>query len=93
MREYAIECRGLRSEDEFWTSYLTAVKPDGAHNFGRNLAAFWDAVSGGGPGYPGENCALRFVHTESISTWRNGEFLAALRRIAAESKRIVIYVD
>ncbi|MEX8195411.1 barstar family protein [Comamonas guangdongensis] len=93
MREYTIECRGLKSEAEFWAAYLAEVKPDGAHYFGRNLNAFWDAVSVGGPGSPGDNCALRFVHTDSLSTWRNGEFVSALRRIAAESKWVVICID
>ena len=88
MRVITIDCRGVSSEDEFWSSYLSASQPDGSAIFGRNLDAFWDALHGG-PGWPGE-CALRFTNTVAIEPLRDGDFLQALRRIAKESKQVKI---
>eukprot|EP01035_Chromulina_nebulosa_P046776 gene46776-63379_t len=53
MREVVVDCSGIGSTEEFWQRYLDTAKPDGAAMFGRNLEAFWDAIEGGGPGWPG----------------------------------------
>jgi len=85
MREVVIDCSGIGSTDEFWQRYLDAAKPEGAAMFGRNLDAFWDAIEGGGPGWPGE-VSLVFTHSEALSGLRtrggNASFLHALKTIA-----------
>jgi ribonuclease inhibitor len=90
MKTVVIDCAGINSEAEFWTAYIDAVQPDGAEHFGRNLDAFWDAVSGG-PGWPGE-CELRFINTRALAPLRAGGFVAALERIAADSRFVTIVV-
>ena len=80
MKEYVIDCTTVESEQQFWEQYVRVVHPDGAELFGRNLDAFWDAVSAGGPGWPGE-CRLRFTHTQLVQQFRNGFFYSALKRI------------
>lgn len=79
-------------EFEFWQRYLDVTKAEGAEYFGRNFAALWDAVDGGGPGYPGE-CELRFVNTSFIRSWRNGDFYDQLEDIASRSTDIKIHVE
>jgi ribonuclease inhibitor len=87
MREIIIDCTGVASADELWQRYLNAAKPENASMFGRNLDAFWDAVEGGGPGWPGE-VNLTFKHSDQLSPLRtrggNGSFLDELRRIASD---------
>jgi len=86
MREIIIDCTGVTTADELWQRYVDAAKPEDASMFGRNLDAFWDAVEGGGPGWPGE-VNLTFKHSDQLSTLRtpggNGSVLEGLRCIAA----------
>jgi RNAse (barnase) inhibitor barstar len=86
MREIIIDCTGVTSTAELWQRYLDAAKPENASMFGRNLDAFWDAVEGGGPGWPGE-VNLTFEHSDQLSTLRtrggDRSFLEALRGIAS----------
>ncbi|WP_026616864.1 barstar family protein [Ensifer aridi] len=93
MREVVVDCSGIRSPDEFWQRYLDAVKPEGASVFGRNLDAFWDAIEGGGPGWPGD-VTLIFSHSDQLSALRtqngNGSFLDALKTIANEATVISV---
>ncbi len=87
MREIIIDCAGLTSTETFWRRYLDAAKPEDAALFGRNLDAFWDAIEGGGPGWPGE-VRLVFLNTAQLAglrTANGGSFLDALRRIADEA--------
>ena len=79
MQTVVIDCAGVQSADEFWQRYLTAVQPEGAAIFGRNLDAFWDAVEAGGPGQP--NAKLVFKNTSGLEA----NFLNALRRIASDA--------
>jgi len=93
MREIVVDCAGITSADEFWQRYLDAAKPDGALVFGRNLDAFWDAIEGGGPGWPG-NVALIFQHSDQLSSLRtrggNGSFLDALKCIASRASVVSV---
>ena len=93
MREITIDCADIISPDQLWQRYIDAAKPEGASIFGRNLDAFWDAVEGGGPGWPGK-VALIFTHSHYLSTLRTGDgnesFLDALRDIAGKASAVTI---
>ncbi len=78
-----IDCGKVTSEDEFWRLYLDSVDAQGAHLFGRNLDAFWDALEGGGPGWPGE-VNLHFINAKSLAPLRGKTFLTTLKRLASE---------
>jgi RNAse (barnase) inhibitor barstar len=93
MNIVTIDCSGIRSDEEFCDAYLMATLPEGRHLFGRNLDAFWDAVSAGGPGCPGGDCELRFINTKSIMSFREGKFYEALKEIATRSEWVRIYVE
>lgn len=95
MKTINIDCAGVSSTDEFWRRYLDATRPDGGEHFGRNLDAFWDAIEGGGPGWPGE-VVLAFQHTESLSALRTsagGSFLDGLRQVAEHATRIRVQIS
>jgi RNAse (barnase) inhibitor barstar len=67
VRQVIIECAGLTGGKELWQRYIDAARPEYGHIFGRNLDAFWDAVSGGGPGWPGENVELVFRNSGQLA--------------------------
>jgi ribonuclease inhibitor len=92
METIVIDCRDVRDEAGFWQCYVETVRPEGAHFFGRNLNAFWDAVSAGGPGWPGD-VALLFVNAEALSPIDSGNFLRHLQEIAHQSQRVRIVLD
>jgi ribonuclease inhibitor len=87
MSAITIDCSEVKSEADFWQAYVESCRPQGADAFGRNLDAFWDAVSAGGPGFP-LFAELRFVNVEALKVFRDGAFYEALLRIAHESKDI-----
>lgn len=91
MRQIVIDCSSIGSVEEFWQRYLDSVEPEGAAVFGRNLDAFWDAIEGGGPGWPGE-VTLVFMHSDQLSRLRmpngNASFLDALKAIADEASAV-----
>jgi RNAse (barnase) inhibitor barstar len=93
MHEIIIDCTGVASTDELWERYLDAAKPEHASMFGRNLDAFWDAIEGGGPGWPGE-VNLTFKNSGQLAALRirdgSGSFLDALRRIARDATALRI---
>ena len=92
MRTIHIDCSDVRSVADVWQRYLDAAAPDGGETFGRNLDAFWDAVEGGGPGWPGA-AKLVFVGSTALAVLRLPSglpFLPELRRIANEATRVQI---
>lgn len=91
MRIVTIDCASIRNETEFWDQYVSTTNPEGARSFGRNLDAFWDGIHGG-PGWPGI-CSLRFINTQSIQRFRDGQFYESLREIARDSKLVGIVVE
>jgi ribonuclease inhibitor len=88
-----VDCDGVTTASEFWQRYLDAVQP-AEDGFGRNLDAFWDAIEGGGPGYPGP-CKLFFRGTGGLAHLRlpgGGSFLAALREMANDATKVEVIV-
>lgn len=84
MKTVVIDCRDLTSVAEFWQRYIDVAQPADWGFFGRNLNAFWDAVEGGGPGWPGE-VKLVFANSVELATMPDGQWLLdQLRKIAAE---------
>jgi ribonuclease inhibitor len=93
MREIVIDCSTVQSIDEFWQRYVDAAAPEGASMFGRNLDAFWDAIEGGGPGWPGE-VTLILEHSANLSALQTrggeGSFLVKLKDIADRARFVRI---
>lgn len=78
-RTKVVDCSGIRSEQEFWAAYVrdAGVEHPG---FGRNFDAFRDALWGG-PGWPDAD-EVRFIHTASLDSLHNGEFIDILKEMA-----------
>lgn len=95
MRTIVIDCSETKSEPELWQRYIDAAQPEAANRFGRNLDAFWDALEGGGPGWPGE-VKLVFRHSNELARLGVGEgasLLEGLRRIAKEATRVEVGLE
>lgn len=83
---YVLDCSNIYSEDGFWSLYLETVKPEGSEYFGRNLPAFRDAITAGGPGWPGV-CQIELINVENIQTFPGGKFYLELQTMALKLKR------
>jgi hypothetical protein len=83
VRVATIDGSRLRCEDDFWQEYLMAFQPEGSMYFGRNIAAFREAVVAGGPGWPGKRC--RLVIANHMAAWVGPCFFDQLAEIAAEA--------
>jgi RNAse (barnase) inhibitor barstar len=88
MKTIIVDCKGVRSEVDFWQRYLDAARPKDAQLFGRNLDAFWDAIEGGGPGWPGE-VELIFQSFGDLDALPR-RFVKALEQIAEDTTRVKI---
>lgn len=80
MKKYILDCSSVLSEGDFWELYCEVTHPEGEGYFGRNLAAFWDAVSAGGPGWPGD-CQIELVNIDGFAR-RNSCLYNGIKRIA-----------
>lgn len=81
--KHIIDCKTVDSEADFWANYITTVKPEGGEFFGKNLDAFWDALSAGGPGFPGDGeQVIEFVNSTKLKKLKNGIFYKSLKQIA-----------
>lgn len=78
-RTKIVDCSGVGTEQEFWAAYVRDVKPETPY-FGRNFSAFRDALWGG-PGWPDAD-EVRFIHTSSLASLHDGQFLDVLRETA-----------
>jgi len=85
MSTTVVDCKGINSKEEFWAHYVSVVKPHGAEFFGRNLDAFWDALDGGGPGFP-EQDSVHFINTDDLKLIESGKFYDSLCEIAREAR-------
>jgi ribonuclease inhibitor len=82
MKKYILDCESVQSDGDFWDLYCEVVRPEGEGYFGRNLDAFWDAVSAGGPGWPGD-CQIELVNVHGFVK-RNPRLYNGLQRIASD---------
>lgn len=80
MKKYILDCESVKSDSDFWDLYCEVVRPEDEGYFGRNLDAFWDAVSAGGPGWPGD-CQIELVNVRGFVE-RNPRLYNGLKRIA-----------
>lgn len=92
MRKFTVDCLEVKSSKDLWRKYIEVTGPDGVENFGYNLDAFNDAITGGGPGWPGE-CEIYFTNTWSIQKLCGETFYLELQRIAKESRTVRIHIE
>ena len=93
MRQVFIDCADLKNGTELWARYVDAAQPEGARSFGRNLDAFWDAISGGGPGWPGEDVELLFTNSDALAALKSGSgpsYLTLMEKFARNQKAVKI---
>lgn len=85
MHKYVIDCSELNSEEKFWDAYLECADIEGAKYFGRNTDALWDALNGGGPGYPKEQiCIIYLKNTKKLKKIKGGSLYKQLKLISSD---------
>ena len=92
MRKFVIDCCTVTSKMDLWEKYLEITQPEGVEFFGYNLGTFNDAITAGGPGWPGE-CEIYFTNTWQIKKFCGDTFYESLQRIATESTSARIYLE
>ena len=64
-RKIFIDGNNCNSETDFWNQYKKQISAESAKNFGMNLDAFNDAITGGGPGFPGD-CLIEIIGIKEL---------------------------
>lgn len=82
-----INCRGVGNMAAFWDRYVQVVGPENCVHFGRNLDALWDALSGGGPGWPDVE-HLVFKNSNALLDMPDGQGVLLLQRLGEMSTRL-----
>lgn len=59
-RKIFIDGNNCNSKADFWNQYTSQISAESAEHFGKNLDAFNDAITGAGPGFPGE-CLIEIL--------------------------------
>jgi RNAse (barnase) inhibitor barstar len=78
---WVLDCSRVATPEEFWQAYVRELPVEGAEYFGKNLHALWDALSGGGPGFPGA-IHIELHNVERLAGYNDGAFVQALRKLA-----------
>jgi hypothetical protein len=86
MKNYNFDLTEVNNEKDFWDLYLKVVDGDGSEYFGRNMYAFRDSITGGGPGCPEFPSKFIFTNSNPNSSEVMGKILSILR----ESDKIQI---
>lgn len=60
-----IDGNNCSNQKDFWNAYARQIETDSALRFGKNLDAFNDAITGGGPGYPGK-CSIEISGIDNL---------------------------
>ena len=92
MEKFIIDCSAVTTEMQLWVLYAETTMPEGREHFGYNLAAFNDAITGGGPGRPGA-CEIHFTNMARVQQFRSGEFYRRLQAIADDSGSVRIILE
>ena len=79
-----IDCSSVSSIEEFWNLYVDQDAIEGKAHFGRNLDALGDALTGGGPGYPGDIDRIRLVGSKHLMLIDGGSFYEKLVRLSKD---------
>ena len=53
-RKIVLDGSEIKTEADLWVAWTNQIDAESARYFGKNLSAFKDAITGGGPGFPGE---------------------------------------
>ncbi|WP_430817555.1 barstar family protein [Carboxylicivirga sp. RSCT41] len=72
------------TKEDFWNKYVADIDSESAKYFGKNLDAFNDAITAGGPGFPGD-CIIEIIGTkrlENIFGKEDFEFIIGLLKDA-----------
>ena len=92
MKKFLIDCSAVTSEMQLWELYVETTSPEGVEHFGYNLDAFNDAITAGGPGWPG-TCEIHFTNMARVHKLRSGEFFRRLQDIANSSGHVHIVLE
>lgn len=53
------------SKKDFWNKYVAEIDTESGKYFGKNIDAFNDAITAGGPGFPGD-CIIEIIGTKKL---------------------------
>jgi len=68
------------TQEDFWNKYTNQISSKSAMGFGKNLDSFNDAITGAGPGFPGD-CLIEIIGIEQLTKLfgsQNMEFIIQL---------------
>jgi len=65
-RRIILDGYSYKTKSEFWDDYTDQIPIDSVKCFGKNLDAFSDAITGGGPGFPG-NCSIEIIGIKKLT--------------------------
>ncbi|MBI5536991.1 MAG: barstar family protein [Deltaproteobacteria bacterium] len=80
---WVLDCSQVDTPARFWEAYLTQILVEGGEYFGRNLDALRDALSAGGPGWPGR-VRIEIHAAERLAAYDGGSFIRALEAIGED---------
>ena len=64
-RRLFLNVESCKNKRDFWDKYAAEVATESIKHFGKNLEAFRDAITAGGPGYPGD-CIIEIIGTKKL---------------------------
>lgn len=64
-RKFFLNGYVYETQEDFWNAYTKQLNSESRKDFGKNLDAFNDAITAGGPGYPGE-CIIEIIGVENL---------------------------
>ena len=80
------------SKKDFWNKYVAEIDTESGKYFGKNLDAFYDAITAGGPGFPGD-CIIEIIGTKKLENIFGKKDFDFIIRLLKEAEFVDLIIE
>ncbi|WP_269236419.1 barstar family protein [Flavobacterium flavigenum] len=91
-RKIFINGEFCETKEDFWNKYVAEIDSESGKLFGKNLQAFNNAITAGGPGFP-EDCIIEIIGTEKFEKVFGKEDFEFIIRLLRDAEFVDLIIE